>query len=63
MSLGPGHTRLDVYTFLRSDAARSGCTPVEQLLAIMPDPEPVALENKVIELDVPQPARPAEPTA
>ena len=37
--------------------------PVEQLLAIMPDPEPVALENKVIELEVPEPARPAEPTA
>jgi hypothetical protein len=43
--------------------------PVEQLLAIIPDPEPVSLEAPVIELDVPQPAldvqpaQPAEPTA
>ena len=42
--------------------------PVEQLLAIIPDPEPtapatpVSLEKSVIELDVPE-ARPAEPTA
>ena len=41
--------------------------PVEQLLAIIPDPQPIeepaAAENKVIELDVPEPVRPAEPTA
>ena len=42
--------------------------PVEQLLAIIPDPEPtapatpVSLEKSVIELDEPE-ARPAEPTA
>jgi hypothetical protein len=47
----------------RRDRVARAPQPVEQLLAIMPDPEPVALENKVIELDVPQPARPAEPSA
>ena len=45
--------------------------PVEQLLAIIPDPQPappppptpISLEKSVIELDVPEAARPAEPTA
>jgi hypothetical protein len=41
--------------------------PVEQLLAIVPDPQPtvgpVAVNNTVIELDVPEPVQPAEPTA
>ena len=45
--------------------------PVEQLLAIIPDPQPappppptpISLERSVIELDVPEAARPAEPTA
>jgi len=41
--------------------------PVEQLLAIVPDPPsrtgPVSGTNTVIELDVPEPVRPAEPTA
>ena len=40
--------------------------PVEQLLAIIPDPQPMAepapTEDKVIELDVPKPVQPAEPT-
>jgi hypothetical protein len=38
--------------------------PVEQLLAIRPDPEPVSLEKTVIDLDAPAPApaQPAEPT-
>ena len=35
--------------------------PAEQLLAIIPDPAPVSLENKVIDLDAAQ--QPAEPTA
>jgi hypothetical protein len=37
--------------------------PVEQLLAIIPDPQPVSLEKSVIELDVAETAQPAEPTA
>jgi hypothetical protein len=45
--------------------------PVEQLLAIVPDPPPVSgpitrpvvENNTVIELDVPEPVEPAEPTA
>ena len=39
--------------------------PAEQMLAIIPDPiaEPVAAEDTVIELDVHEPVRPAEPTA
>ena len=36
--------------------------PVEQLLAIMPDPQPISLEKTVIDLDAPAPAQPAEPT-
>ncbi len=41
--------------------------PVEQLLAIIPDPEPQpvvkdVVVNDVIELDVSKPAQPAEPT-
>ena len=35
--------------------------PVEQLLAIIPDPQPVSLDHPVIDLD--KPAQPAEPTA
>lgn len=37
--------------------------PVEQLLAIIPDPKPVKQESTVIELDEPTHARPVEPTA
>jgi len=37
--------------------------PVEQLLAIIPDPQPASLDKTVIELDAPAPAQPAEPTA
>jgi hypothetical protein len=35
--------------------------PAEQLLAIIPDPAPLSLDNKVIDLDGTQ--QPAEPTA
>jgi hypothetical protein len=37
--------------------------PVEQLLAIVPDPQLIAEHDTVIELDVPEPVQPAEPTA
>ena len=51
----------------RRDRVVRAPQPVEQLLAIMPDPQPVKLENTVIDLETPAPAppapvRPAEPT-
>ena len=52
----------------RRDRVARAPQPAEQLLAIIPDPDPaarvtpVSLEDSVIELDVPEEARPAEPT-